>query len=436
MSQGPPADAPEPDLPERDVPQPEPTEPEPPEHEAQRPRPRHRIIRWWRGSAGVRTPRERARRRALRRGGLGAAALLVAGSWVQLPLLVTSPGPTFNTLGDVDGTAMITITGTTTYPTEGALDMTTVSERGGSSGGVYLGEAVVAWFAPKASLIPREVYYDPRQSGEEVAQRNDQLFATSQSDAIAASMRELGIATEESVVVTMVGGGTPADGIVRAGDVIQAVDGVPMNRPADVGLQVLASAVGRTVVLDVLRTQPDGTRAEQRLEVVAGANPSTDPRFAGTPWLGIAVGPLYEAPFDIDFADSNVGGPSAGLMFSMAIVDKLTPGPLTGGGHVAGTGTIDPAGQVGPIGGIDKKLLGARSSGATLFLAPPRNCGEVVGRVPDGLTVVPVATLDRAVHVVESWADDPTASFPTCQEVLDGQDSTRESEGPSPSASR
>jgi PDZ domain-containing protein len=391
---------------------------------------RERVIRWWRGDESApRSPRELARRRAVRRAAIASGALLIAGSWVRLPLLVATPGPTFNTLGEINGTPMISISGTTTYPTEGSLDMTTVSERGGSSGGVFLGEAAVAWFAPKASLIPREVYYDPHESGEQVNQRNDQLFATSQSDAIGAAMHELGIVTVESVVVTVVSGGSPADGIVQAGDVIERVDGSKVTTPADVVAQVRASAVGETVVLDVLRADDKGTRVGKRLEVVAGANPSTDPELAGKPWLGIAVGTLYEAPFDIEFADSGVGGPSAGLMFSMAIVDKLTRGAMTGGGHIAGTGTIDPAGRVGPIGFIPKKLLGASGAGATLFLAPPTNCNEVVGHVPDGLTVVPVDTLDRAVDVVTEWVANPDATFPTCEQALAA---AADSTGPSP----
>lgn len=384
---------------------------------------RRRVALWWAGAQDVEpTPRERARRRAMRRAAVATLVVMVGASLVRLPLLVTSPGPTFNTIGEIDGTAMITITGTTTYPTQGALDMTTVSERGGASGGVYLGEALAGWLAPRASVIPRETYYPPDVTGEQVTERNDQLFATSQSDAVAAAMRQLKIPTEDAVVVTVVGGGTPADGIVQAGDVIVAVDGTEVDDPGQVVDLVRASTVGQTIELDVLRTGADGSRSPAQLEVVTAAGPGSPDQGADAapvPVLGIVVGTLYEAPFDIDFASSQVGGPSAGLMFSLAIVDMLTPGPLTGGGHVAGTGTIDPAGAVGPIGGIDKKLPGARNAGATLFLAPQGNCAEVVGHVPDGLTVVPVGTLDTAVATVQAWAEDPATSFPTCEQVLD-----------------
>jgi Lon-like protease len=391
----------------------------------ERPTMRRRVAHWWSGdSVQPPTPRIRARQRAIRRAVIGSAVLIIAGSFVRLPLLVTTPGPTFNTLGKVDGEPMVSISGTTTYPTSGALEMTTVSERGGSSGGVALGEAIAGWFAPRASVIPREVYYDPNESGAEVTEHNDQAFATSQSDAIAAALRQLGIRTVDSVVVTLVGGGTPADGVVAAGDLIVAVDGTKVSTPDEVVAAVRAATVGQTIEIDVLRADDSGKRTAKKLQVTTDANPSTDPAAAGTPWIGIAVGTLYEAPFDIDFAAAGVGGPSAGMMFSLAIYDMLTPGPITGGGAVAGTGTIDAAGTVGPIGFIDKKLLGARSSGATLFLAPAGNCTEVVGHIPDGLTVVPVGDLEQAVDAVEKWSADKDATLPTCQQTLDQESSS------------
>jgi len=375
---------------------------------------------WWSGPP-PRTRRERARARAIRRGVVAGTVLLLVGSVVRLPLLVLSPGPTYNTIGTVDGTPMIVIKGTTTYPTEGALDMTTVAERGGSSDGVHLGEAVVGWFSPSDTLMPREALYGPDTTGDQVQRRNDQLFALSQSDSIAAAMGELDIPTTQAVVVTMVSGGSPADGIVRAGDIIVAVNGTKVSAPADVGRAVRSTGIGQTVVLEVLRAEGEsGRRTEQRLEVVTEANPALaahDPA-AQVPYIGNVVGLQYEAPFDIEFTLDNVGGPSAGMMFSLAMVDMLTSGALTGGGHVAGTGTIDPGGAVGPIGGIRQKLLGARSAGATLFLAPKDNCDEVVGHEPEGMTVVPIATLGEARSTVERWAADSGAAFPTCAATL------------------
>lgn len=376
----------------------------------------------WLGGHAPSTPRQRARARALRRGLVAGGVLILVGSVIKLPLLILSPGPTYNTIGEVDGQPMIVITGTQTYPTEGALDMTTVSERGGTSGGVHLGEALVAWVAPAGTVVPRESIYGPDVDGEKISQRNDQLFATSQSDAVAAAMKELGIPTEETVVVTQVSGGSPADGIVEAGDTIVAVNGQPVSAPAEVGEEVRSGEVGDTVTLDVLRAGEDGGQPQElTLEVVTEANPAAaaeDPSADPVPYLGILVGTVHEAPFPITFSLDNVGGPSAGMMFSLAIVDMLTPGPLTGGSHVAGTGTIDPEGVVGPIGGITQKLKGAKRAGATLFLAPKDNCDAVAGNEPAGLTVVPVGTLGEARDVVEKWVADPEAQFPSCTSVV------------------
>lgn len=383
---------------------------------------RERLAQWW-GAEQPDTPRERARTRAIRRGTVAGAALILIASLLKLPLLILSPGPTYNTIGEVNGQPMIVISGTKTYPTEGVLDMTTVAERGGSSGGVHLGEALAGWVASTSRVVPRETLYGPDTSGEDVAARNDQLFALSQSDSIAAAMDELDIPTEQTVVVTMVGGGTPADTIVQAGDVIVAVDGTKVTQPSQVSEAVQATEVGDTVTLDVRRRTDSGDYEDVTLKVVTAPNPdvaAADPDADPVPYLGIGVGIQHEAPFDIDFTLENVGGPSAGMMFSLAMVDMLTPGSLTAGGHVAGTGTIDPEGTVGPIGGIEQKLQGASASGATLFLAPVENCDGVVGNEPDGMRVVPVTTLSEARDVVETWAQDNDAPFTTCEAVLSG----------------
>ena len=378
-----------------------------------------RVILWFGGHPPT-TARQRARSRAIRRGVVAGMVMVVLGSIIQLPLLVLSPGPTYNTIGDVNGEPLITITGTTTYPTDGALDMLTVSERGGSSGGVYLGEALVGWAAPGESVIPRESIYGPEVTGAEITERNDQLFALSQSDSIAAAMNELGIPTEEAIVVTVVAGGSPADGVVKAGDQILTVNGQEVTSPAQVGEEVRKGDVGDTVTLEVLRVEEQGAEpTKETLEVVTVANPKPeDPAAPPQPYMGIVVGVAYKAPFDIEFGDSNVGGPSAGMMFSLGIIDMLTEGQLNGGKHVAGTGTIDPEGNVGPIGGIQQKLVGARDAGADLMLAPQDNCADVVGNIPRGLTVVPVATLSQARDTLEKWVADPTAEFPQCGDGL------------------
>jgi PDZ domain-containing protein len=130
--------------------------------------------------------------------------------------------------------------------------------------------------------------------------------------------------------------------------------------------------------------------------------------------LGVLLDPQVELPVDVDFDIENIGGPSAGTMFALGIVDTLTPGEMTGGKSIAGTGTMDLAGNVGPIGGIRQKLVGASQAGAKWFLAPAGNCDEVVGHVPAGLDVVQVGTLGEARDAVEAIAAGDGGSLPTC----------------------
>ncbi len=131
--------------------------------------------------------------------------------------------------------------------------------------------------------------------------------------------------------------------------------------------------------------------------------------------IGVTTMHDYVFPIQVTIQLDNVGGPSAGMMFALGIIDTLSGGELNGGQQVAGTGTIDAAGTVGPIGGIRQKLFGARDAGASVFLAPEKNCGEVVGHVPSGLRVVAVETLDDALTALETIRDDGDLdALPTC----------------------
>lgn len=130
--------------------------------------------------------------------------------------------------------------------------------------------------------------------------------------------------------------------------------------------------------------------------------------------VGIQAGTDHTFPFEIDIKLADVGGPSAGLMFSLGIVDKLTPGQLTGGKFIAGTGTIDDQGKVGPIGGINMKLVGARNAGARYFLTPGDNCKAAASDTPGGLTLVKVKTIDDAKKSLEKIRVGDTAGLPSC----------------------
>jgi Lon-like protease len=197
---------------------------------------------------------------------------------------------------------------------------------------------------------------------------------------------------------------SPSDGVIRAGSEVVSVDCTAVTAPGEVVQLVRSKPIGTTHAF-VMKTK--GVRS--RASVTSVPLPSDK----SLPFVGIALGVNYQAPFDIEFALDNVGGPSAGMMFALSIIERLTPGDMTGGAHIAGTGTITGRGDVGAIGGIQQKLVGARRAGAVLFLAPETNCDEVRGNVPDGLIVAKVATLAQAVDVVTRHGRGER-SFPSC----------------------
>ena len=350
---------------------------------------------------------ERRRLGWLSAGALAAGALLGVGVLLPVPYLELAPGPTYNTLGSIDGTPVITIKVAQTYPTDGHLDLTTVNERGGPGNGLYVGRVVVAWFDPHSKVLPREVFYPDDVSPDDAAAENSQMFADSESDAIAAALTYLGKPVVATTVVSSVADNGPSHDKLDPGDELLRVNSTVITKPEDVQKALTGVTPGADVKVTVRRDNGDhatGDHASGKVETVTittGHNPHESSRA----YLGIAVGQTYRGLFPIDINVAGVGGPSAGTMLALGIIDKLTPTQMNGGKYVAGTGTIDPTGKVGPIGGIGQKLVGARRNGATLFLVPADNCAEVeAGSVPDGLTIARISTLTDAVHAVESYA--------------------------------
>ena len=327
--------------------------------------------------------------------------LLGAAMFIPVPYVMKSPGPVFNTIGEVNEIELVSISGTATYPTEGELDMTTVREYGGPQEGLDMFQAILGWISPDRQVLPRESVYPEDETEEENTARNVEAFSTSQSYAIAAALDYLEQPISEQVIITSVGPDTHAENKLRAGDEILTVDGVQMTTPEQVVDAVRSRPIGTDLNFSVLRSN-------SKLDVVVTSgtrsdDPATEQDEATIPYVGIGIDVNYSAEFEIEFGVTGVGGPSAGTMFAIAIIDKLTPGALTQGKIIAGTGTIDPDGNVGEIGGIQQKLIGARDAGAVLFLAPAGNCDEVIGHIPDGLTVAAIETLEDAMNEIEAF---------------------------------
>jgi len=332
--------------------------------------------------------------------GIVVAALM---GLVHVPYAVLSPGPITNTLGNgPGGKPLITVNGKATYPTNGALDFTTVAVLGGPNSPVNAWDWVRGHLDNARSVVPAAQLFPEGVTSKEVDHENAAEMADSQQEAIAVALRGLGETVPEVVKVRDLSEDSPAKGVLRAGDVLVSIDGKPVTTPDAVRAAVRAHKAGEIALFTVLRA---GQR--QVLSVTTAGS-------GGYTVVGVFLQAAFDFPIKVSINAGDVGGPSAGMMFSLAIYDKLTPGALTGGVTIAGTGTIDGAGTVGPIGGIQQKLVGAKRGGATWFLAPAKNCDEVVGHIPEGLQVVKVATFTQAREAVTAIAAKRASSLPRC----------------------
>ncbi|MGW0175497.1 YlbL family protein [Rhodococcus sp. NPDC003322] len=314
-------------------------------------------------------------------------ALLGLGTVVQVPFVALGPGPTFNTLGEVEGKQVVDIEGTELDPTTGNLNMTTVSVRDG----LTVFDAFGFWLSGRYGLVPREEVYPADRSRDQVQEENAADFAQSEESAELAALHFLN--KPVALEVTDVSADGPSHDLLRTGDRIVSINGTPVRTVGEVQRSVADLAPGTVATIVVER---DG--GQVTVPVTLGARPGHD----DVGYLGITPTEKPDVPFTVDFNLAEIGGPSAGLMFTLAVIDKLSPGELNGGGFVAGTGTIDSDGDVGPIGGIPYKLIAAREAGATTFLVPAKNCDEAKQRVPDGLRLVKVDNLTGAVDALES----------------------------------
>ena len=334
---------------------------------------------------------------------------------LPVPYSEMSPGPTVDTLGKNAGKPVLQITGHRTYATSGHLNMVTVRVTEADYR-MNLIEAVSGWLAHDDSVVPHDTLYPQGQTSQEADQENAEEFTHSQDSAKAAALKTLGLPVRTSVVVGSVLKDSPAQGKLHAGDVIKAVDGHAVGKPADVAKFVTKHRPGQTVVFTVIPAK--GSGSDDPSVPAGGATRQIAIRTAkasdGRAIVGISAEEANSFPFSIKIQLADVGGPSAGMMFSLGLIDELTPGDLTGGKFVAGTGTIDDNGDVGEIGGIALKTIAARDAGAQYFLTPAANCGEASKDTPAGLRLVKVKTLKDALHALSQIRAGKTADLARC----------------------
>jgi Lon-like protease len=335
--------------------------------------------------------------------GLLALALGIGAAALPVPYVIESAGPTFNTLGKDGDKPVISISGHESFPAKGNLDLTTVVMTGGPKTPATIFDVFRAWLDSSKAVYPEELIYPKGTTAEQTVQQGEIEMETSQENAVAAALRQLDIPFEQRLDVAGLSDPSPSAGKIKEGDRLKTINGKAITSMSVVQAE-LAAGAGAPVAVEVERNGSFVT------ETVTPTKNQAD-RYV----LGVLLSSDYTFPFDVSISLDNVGGPSAGMMFALGIVDNLTPGDLTGGKHVAGTGTITADGAVGAIGGIAQKMIGARQHGATMFLAPAANCSDVAGHVPDGLQVVKVETLADATAAVERLGSgQDTSGLPTC----------------------
>ncbi|MGN6413931.1 YlbL family protein [Flexivirga sp.] len=323
---------------------------------------------------------------------------------IHVPKVILRPGPVTNTLGKTDGKPVIEVKGVKTYPTSGTLDFTTVSMAGGPQYPVSIMEWLRAkYFEDDAEIYPEDVWFPQGITSKQVQKQSTAEMTNSQQTAEVVAMRAAGITVPETIKVIQLQKGAAAQGTLKPGDVLVKLDGTKVTTLKSVSTVMAKVKAGTAVPVTVER----GGK-QLRLTVPTSAGDG------GHAVFGIAISPSYAFPYQVKVNAGDVGGPSAGTMFTLAIYDLLTPGALTGGHQIAGTGTMSEDGSVGPIGGIRQKMLGAKRAGAKFFLAPTSDCSEAKGHEPKGLTVIRIDTVKDAISEVEQIAQGKTSGFPSC----------------------
>jgi PDZ domain-containing protein len=342
---------------------------------------------------------------------LGAVLTVMVGFLIgraDVPYVALSPGPTVDTLGAVDRSGdacsdpaapapkpsgaspspaaepecqeVIQITGVPVSTGKGQLRMVTVSVQSSMT----LVDAIRGWISGSEAVVPRKLIYPEDKTEQRVEQENKQEFENSQTSAETAALTELGYPVK--VTVTEVAADGASAGQLNTDDIIDTVDGTPVTSTQKLLELIQAKPVGSVLNVGYTRGEARGNAS-----ITTKAGPD------GTPRVGVGVKTVQPHPFDLTIKLDKIGGPSAGMMFALGIIDKIKSEDLTNGFVVAGTGTIDDEGNVGPIGGVTQKLYGAKDAGATVFLTPADNCAEAKTNVPDGLRLVKVSTLDEAL---------------------------------------
>lgn len=340
--------------------------------------------------------------------GLATSLLIAVLTIIPSPYAIGTPGPTFDTLGDVGGTPLVAIDGAATFETSGELRLTTVSEARGSSSMFTVGQVIGGYFSRTTTVVPEEAVFGRPQDREASEEASAQQWITSQESATVSALEALGRPVPATLTVVEISDQSKGWEILQVDDVIVGFGGDAVESYGDLVRAMEGLPPGTTIDLTVLR---GGQEQHVEFDLIDNG--------MGEGVMGIWIDPQFEIPIDVTVQIDTVGGPSAGSMFALAIMDKLTAQDELNGARVAGTGTIDVDGTIGPIGGVHLKMAGARAAGADYFLVPLDNCPSVIGHIPAGLNVYAVDTLDKAYDAVVAIGQGDTSDLPTCSPQKD-----------------
>lgn len=318
---------------------------------------------------------------------LVAAAIVlgVVAGWVRLPYYAVGPGPA----REVE--PLITVEDHATYASAGKLIMTTVSYYR-----VTPLLALQAWIDPNFAVVNQSVLFPGGTTPQQEQQRAISQMDQSKIDAASVVLRRLTRYPKQHGSGALIEGielGCPADGRLFSGDLVTAIDGKTVTSDAAASAVLADASPTATITFRVI--------AAGQTHDVTLVRKKCDPK-VDKPLVGIVM--VNPFPFPLSISSGDIGGPSAGLMWSLGLYDLLTPGDLTGGRTIAGTGTIDLNGKVGPIGGIADKVVAAQRVGATVFLAPKDNMKDLRGVDTAGMAVVPVGSFQDALRYLQPGA--------------------------------
>jgi PDZ domain-containing protein len=329
-------------------------------------------------------------------------SLMIITLAAPIPYVFFKPGVPNNVMG-----SLIEINDAKSYGSNGKLYITSILVT--SPDAPVLGaETLYNWAIGPHVVLPREMIYPPAIPGQRIERDSRDEMTGSKITATAAALQYLGYKIEKIYFISQIREYSKAGGILQPGDRIISVDGSVIENIEEIRSSYSDRNIGDIIEIKIERQVDDEIEIlTERIELVGNGEPGGDNQ---KPAIGVLVGTSAKFPIDIDFNIRGVGGPSAGMIFAIGIVEKMTPEDLLRGRKIAGTGAITADGNVQGIGGIEEKMIGAARKGATLFLAPRENCPDIKN-VPDNLKVIPVSTLSEAIAALRA---PDNFKFPTC----------------------